>query len=528
VLGIFTKWNRANITFGILTLLWALYEYASIKIYNSNSPDKYLIYYVCLWLIPSLGRIIKMLFVSFYTKVFNKTFFVVVLVLSITSFILNLLLPSELIFDKSTGFYIDTNFFSEPHTFLHGNLSPLLYFTYVSVVLNYVYVMVILVKYYQKMKSKTAIALLVVFGFRSLIILFNLLLGFIIPLPYLLGLSNITVVLTVMTLTSHDVKMAEIARISFLKNKELRMFKDKMIRYIVSEITDLIDNLSNATMQLSKEEMIVLVKVNSSRILHHVVTLLDIYKSDETGLILNRTHCNLSQIMSGVRSKIGLILQEKRIIFKHNIEEDYLINVDVTLIEKVFVNVLQVVVECINENEKITLDIQKQSERMLIINISSNTTNFPPKKNLLQLNKFDVAFNDEYFGNFSLSFCKTVLAAHKGEIGFDFKNNFATVYFTLPYVEMKKEIAFDNKLSTQELNYLKSSFNASELMKLSKYHEMLSETNFFEISKLRRLIADIECDKTISKKWLSELNISITEMNKEKYEYLINMINPHK
>jgi len=529
VLGIFTKWNAANITFGILTLLWALYKYACIKIYNSDPQDNYLIYYECLWLIPGIGRILLMLFISFYTKIFNRKFFFVVLVLSIASFILNILIPCELIFDKSKGLYTDNNIISGLHTFLHGNLSPLIYYTFSSVALNYVYILVILGKYYQKMKSNVAIALLVVFGFRSFIILGNVLFDLNIPLPFLIGLSNITVVLTVMTLMSYDIKRAENTRISIQKNTELRVFKDKMIHYIVSEITGLVKNLSNSTVQLPKEEMMVSVKVNSSKILNHVVTVLDIYKHDEIGIKLYKSKCNLSQIVDGVRSKIELILDEKHIVFESNIEEDYVVDVDVTLIEKVFVNILLIIVEYLNVNQKITLNIQKQTNGMLIINISSNKTNFSKRKiTHLPRKIFDDLFKNDYSSNFGFLFCKTVISAHNGEIVLDLKNDFAAISFTLPYYEVKMNTVSDDKLFEREFDYSRALFNTNELTGLYKYYEVLSETNLFEISKLKRLITEIEQDKTICRKWLSELNISILEMNNEKYQYLINLINRHK
>jgi len=527
LLGVFTKWNKTNITFGVLALLWAFYEYVGIRMYNSKSQEEYLIYFKCIWLIPSVGGILQILFISFYTKVFDKTFFFVVLLLSIASFILNLLLPYGLAFDEITGFYIDKDFFSEPHAFLHGNISPFSSIFYVHIVLSFLYIMLALAKYYRRVRTKVAIALLLVFGLRSLLILCDILIGFIFSITYLRDLSSIILVMAINALLAYDVKRSEMIKMTILKEKELKTFKEEMIHYIVSDIEGLVGNLREATIHQSKEEIVVSAKVNSSNILNHVANVLDVYKFNESGIKLNISFYNLSQITNEVRSKVDPLLEVKQIVFESKNDIDYQVNVDVVLIERAFVNILHIVIGDLNDKSKITLEIQKLNERMLYICVTGNNPGTSIEGGYQSPeNAFDSLFNGDYSNRYSLSFCKTVIRAHGGEIGFELVGICIIIWFTMPYVVYKGRLVSADNLVGQGGCSKEILFTAKELNDLYKYHSLFAETHFFEISKLRKIVAKIENDNTANKKWLSEINNSIAEMDKEKYQYLINLINP--
>ena len=125
---------------------------------------------------------------------------------------------------------------------------------------------------------------------------------------------------------------------------------------------------------------------------------------------------------------------------------------------------------------------------------------------------------------YSLSFCKTVITAHKGNIGFDFVNDCASIWFTLPFIDIVHDethnVVFKRKL------YEDIFIDSKELNNLCIYYDTLIDTHFFEITKLRRIISEIEQPKIVNTTWLFELKSSIAEMDEEKYFRLIEMIKP--
>jgi len=122
-----------------------------------------------------------------------------------------------------------------------------------------------------------------------------------------------------------------------------------------------------------------------------------------------------------------------------------------------------------------------------------------------------------------------VIEAHKGEIGFESDKNFNhVIWFTLPYGNLKGILAHEIQGSNQCAPDVKINLTNNEKKNIVGYYQMLAETQLFEVTKLRVLITEFEKNRKINSSWLSELKVSIREMDKDKYMYLIDMINPNK
>jgi len=525
IIGVLTVEKKANITLGLLSLLWLFYEYCAIRMYNSKCTEEYMFFFKSIWIIPSLGVILQMIFVSFYTNIFNKSFFIVVLALSTVNLILTLVLPCSAIFDRIIDFYIASDSSMGSYAILKGSISPLSCIHYIFIVSGLIYIFIVLIKYY-RLKKTRALVLMAVFGFRLLLIFFGILCYFRYSTTIMVEFSNVTLLLVVSFYLSYDLKTIEIDKIEIDNRNELKLFQNKIFSFIEADSMAPIKVLSDLTRYETKEEMIVKAKANSSVILNHVMAILNVYKYNEKGIQLNKSEHNFNTIICDFELSVESLLNERNIILESNSDADYWVDVDFDLIKKVLKCILHAAVNYVGVNQKIILSVKKENDETIIARISSNKPNISYERIQPHLERlFDGAFINDFSSSYSLSFCKTAITAHKGSIGFDFVNDCASIWFTLP-VACDPYRDPENRYLKSELCYDFIIDNRDELNKLSVYYTALIETNFYEITKLRNIISEIEQCDFVNAAWFFELKSSIATMDEEKYFRLIDMIKP--
>jgi len=260
--------------------------------------------------------------------------------------------------------------------------------------------------------------------------------------------------------------------------------------------------------------------------------MLDVYKYNQREIILNKSICNIEQVLNRSVIRFNSVFEKKNISVNINYSTDHTITIDENLIERVLVNILDTFTENMDKKAIIDISVSKLNYEKLIIRISCFGVHFSRLRishftNILE--NSDTNAYDNYSDMLSLSFCKMVIEAHEGEIWFEFDKKLDhVVCITLPN-ETKNKPSIDNmQHAIQHADYKKIKISDNEKRRMSKYYQLLQETQLFEITKLRLLIVELEKDKSINADWLFELKVSIREMHDDRYSYLKDVIKSNK
>jgi hypothetical protein len=522
ILSIYSKNKGLYIVFSFLLLLCALYEYVLLKMYSSKSHDEFFLFFKYLSLVQSVGLTLQVILVSFYTNIFYKRVFWFTFIISIVNIIFTLFIW----FDLISFFFIDQHLFSKPHVFILENRFLV---SCITIPLS-LYMYILLAKYYANHRKYETLALLVILVTQTLLM---------IRLLYttngninmiLVVLISVASIISVSVFVSLRVVKEEVLYAFILQQKEMRLFKDDIVHFMVTDFKQPLDTLCKITDVDSKETIIVLVKATAFKMLNVITNMLDIYKYYQSGMRLNKSICNLKQIADSSLIRLNPLFVDKNIDVELTCSVDCNINIDGNLIKRVLINIIESLAQNINRNEKIILSIDELNDERLLIQISSKGVSYSKERMSQFFSELNNAYSKTYKNHsdmLSLSFCKIVIEAHKGEIGFKLENDFNSIFwFTL---------LSDSSNSTPTITVLKSMRDRSDIIVnltnnekryMSRYYQRLIETESFEISKLKLITAELEKDIKINSKWLSEFKLSIKEMDDEKYLYLRSIINP--
>jgi len=529
ILCLYSKSKGMSGIFSLLILLWALYEYALIKVYDSKSQEDFYGYFKYLSLAPTLSGILQVIFVSFYTNKFYKLLFWFAVALSITCFTLNLFF----LFDVISVFYIDRQFLNKLQAFFLENeflISAVTYFLSLPFVI--LYTCKLLGEHYRSYKKNETQILFIIFGSQTLLMISTFFVTAVTMSIPLLEFCSLTLIISVSIFISLQIKNKEAVHTSILQQKKMRLFKDEIIHFIVTDFKEPLDMLSKITSIDSKKAIVSNVKSSAFKIQNAVFNMLDVYKYDQSEIKLSRSFCSLKRIIDCSVLRLNLILVEKNIDIRLNCPDDYNVNVDENVIERAFVNFLGSFAEVINQNSVIEIFINQLQDGKLLVKISCVGARLSEERISTYTRVLQSLHSDLYDSRsdvLSLLFCKMVIEAHKGEIGFESDKNFNhVIWFTLPYGNLKGILAHEIQGSNQCAPDVKINLTNNEKKNIVGYYQMLAETQLFEVTKLRVLITEFEKNRKINSSWLSELKVSIREMDKDKYMYLIDMINPNK
>jgi len=519
ILSLFTG-KKSNMTFGLLAFLWVFYEYNKVGLFASNNLEECRRYLMRLWLILCVGEFLLVIFVSLYTNIFSKFIFVV-FVIFVMNFFLNLYLPYGILNNRFVGLYFKHNIYTE-RLAVQNDLTILFsLFYYVYLATNLIFIFYILHKYYERYKNRKASILLIGFVFKMLLIFCTSFLCFHSLVSYLFEFTCIALILVIDVCLFMDVKDLELIKLKALKEKELVLYKNNIVNSVVVGSRDSINQLYNSVIIDSDKDVIDIVRFNSSKLFNSVTTILDVYRYNEKGIELSRSIIDLNRIVDNIKGGIAPLLSVRNICLESNIDNNCLVDVDVDLIEKVFLNILFTAINYLNTSSTILLHTNVENDKMLIVRLSSNNLNVSHDRIKLFWEKLvDGSYNDDFSSSYNLLFCKTVITAHDGNIGFDFDGNRVSIWFTFLSADADNTDIINNNAKL----YKKVALNSNELNELYAYYDILNKTNFFEITKLRQIIHEIEKRKIVNDCWLFELSSSIAEMDQDRYSYLIDLI----
>lgn len=308
---------------------------------------------------------------------------------------------------------------------------------------------------------------------------------------------------------------------------EVSAFKEDMTGMIIHDLK----NPLNTIINLADNEI---VRQAGNQMLNMIMNILDVYKYENTEILVKTSNCCLFEISKSVLQQVNLLYEHKNIKLINHIN-NYNVDIECDIIERVLVNILTNAIKYSPNNGIITLQTIEQSPDFIRINITDMGPGIPKEKLCRVFDKFEqVIAKKSGFARscgIGLTFCKLFVEAHGGEIGVESdtdtdKDKGTTFWFTLPIASI------ENIQESEKLN-VKLEENKNKVLALSDIEKniitaftgKLQDLEVFDFTEIENTLNLIEAgeSKTIEQ-WKRKIKESAYAVNQEKYSELIDMI----
>ena len=303
---------------------------------------------------------------------------------------------------------------------------------------------------------------------------------------------------------------------------QLMNLKQDMISMILHDIR----NPLNAILSVSREKKLPdQVHISVNRILDLADDFIDVHRMEENKFLIHPDYKYIKQTMRGAIEQVNYLLHEKNNWIRLYELNSLQLNVDHRLIERVFVNVLTNSIKHSLPNSPIILRCEFLSD-MIRFEISNNGESISPDVVNTLFEKYvsndEALITDSGSKGLGLHFCKMVVEAHGGNIGFDtnlYKKG-ACTWFTLPY---KNEALSEVVVMKDILSPLK--LDQEDKGIIFPYMVRINQNKIFEISRIMLILNELTAPAYPNVElWKKELLNAVLIGNNEHYTELLAMV----
>lgn len=300
---------------------------------------------------------------------------------------------------------------------------------------------------------------------------------------------------------------------------ELDKYKEELTTMIIHDLK----NPLNAIIGLSENDI---VKQSGKQMLNMIMNILDVNKFENTEIKIQTSNTSVYELSKLALSQVDLLYHQKSIKLINRIQ-NYYVDIDPEIIERVFINLLTNAIKYTPNNGTITLESEEYIPGFIRVKVTDTGQGIPKEKLHTVFGKFEqVIARKSGLGRstgIGLTFCKLFVEAHGGEINVESEENQgSTFWFTLPAGRQgNKEIKIEEEIIEEKSIELTS----TEKEILKPFLLRLQELEVYESTEVEKVIEQIDCSKTKNlQKWKAEIVNAMEALNEEKYKRLIHLI----
>jgi hypothetical protein len=276
--------KTARVSFALFVLTIIVFEIGSIYVMRTTNKGIMLTAFKIVWSSLIIAQVLRIIFLSIYTKVFYKCFILLFVFLSFITLTLNLCIPSGLMREGISSQELNINYHAGQQAFALANFSKYALLELVLIVLLNVYTVVVLINYYRKTHSRNVIWILISFFF-----IFVVQLKLVVPFDFYfymvhVGYLGLTCTLVIIV-TNESVKYVEIYNKLKLK-KIIDETREEAIHMIIHDLKVPLSVLKNVSACQSKEDIIDTVQNFANKMQYQIVNILDVYKHNSSTFML--------------------------------------------------------------------------------------------------------------------------------------------------------------------------------------------------------------------------------------------------
>jgi len=314
--------------------------------------------------------------------------------------------------------------------------------------------------------------------------------------------------------------------------KELSGFKDIMNSFLFHDLKTPLNTIININTHTPDEYHLLSVKNAGEQMLNMVMTLLDINKFESNKFQPNLKHTTLNPIINKVFNEVSYIASQKSIKIKVNGGIDYSLLIDIEIIERVFVNILNNAIKFSPNGDLVEINIKKAEDFYLQISVKDNGSGIEPQ------------YLDKIFDRFSkipssqtgikrstgigLSFCKMAVEAHGGKIGvISEPGKGSEFWFLLPLAKEQNNNMSENETQCRlETDNSFPDFTDRELKYLGSFYKEMAGLKIFQVTDIKEVLEKInnEFDSENINNWKNCILRAIENYDELRFNLLIKII----
>ena len=308
---------------------------------------------------------------------------------------------------------------------------------------------------------------------------------------------------------------------------KLDKFKELMTGMVIHDLKNPLSSIIGLSNHKYSERNLLLINQSGKQMLNLVLDILDIQKFENTQIDLNCESIVLQEVISLATTNISGSIQEKNLDIQLKGQLGSSVYVDVSLIERVFANILGNAIKFSDNNAKILIYCEDLPDDQFV---KVSITDFGPGIEAEKIAKVFLKFsqiNSRKSGSMrstglGLAFCKMVIQSHHCEIGVESElDQSTTFWFTL-----RKSILPENVQNSGLANSSSShqfSFTLQDMAYLETYLVQMKALKYYEIGKLIPILSAIDQGFSVNiEKWKTEMENAVYANNELIFNKLLN------
>lgn len=330
-------------------------------------------------------------------------------------------------------------------------------------------------------------------------------------------------------------QQAEKLRMAHDKLLVLDKFKEQMTGMIVHDLKNPLNTIIGLTGKKFTPHFQKAIHQSGIRMLNLVLNILDVQRFEEAKIKLRRKPLSLKRIIQRAQEQVSLALAEKSILFRQDVTEDVVVEVDEELTIRVFVNLLHNAIKYTPAQGKVTIRLEgndQKTEPYQKVIIEDTGVGIPQDFIPHIFDKYSqYAFQkvgNPHSSGLGLTFCKQTIEAHGGSIGVESSVDQGSIFWiTLPFV------AFDATSTTSRIELANAppgainnaliTLDAAEKKLLSPYIKQLQKLEIYELTAIKNILEQIPTKSIPLKEWKKEVEGTMYSWNEHKYKKLLKL-----
>lgn len=324
-------------------------------------------------------------------------------------------------------------------------------------------------------------------------------------------------------------QQAEELRITNERLVMLDEFKQRMTGMIVHDLKNPLNAIIGLSGKKYSPQFQKTINQSGIRMLNLVMNILDVQRFEEAEIQLTPKPHSLKLIIQKAHEQVSLSLAEKGILFRQDVPENLVVDIDESLIVRVFINLFNNAIKYTPTQGKITVTLEDDSAASMQ-KILVNDTGIGIADSFVDhvFNKFSRHSNTEniHSSGLGLTFCKQVIEAHKGKIGVISELNKGSIFwFTIPKASPGSvPITTHKGLAATSAEMTRGSFailGTEEKCILQPYILQLQKMEIYELTAIKNILGQLPNDNLAIQAWKKELENTLYSWNEVKFKELL-------
>ena len=309
---------------------------------------------------------------------------------------------------------------------------------------------------------------------------------------------------------------------------ELDQFKEAMMGMIVHDLKNPLNTILNSNPTIDNQYYN-RVKSSGKQMLNLALNILDLQKYKNKTMKINIQQENISSIIVRALEEVSFLREEKNIEVLSEINSQLTIPADKEVLHRVLVNLLTNAIKFSPINDKISLRSIKIADQSKIhIEIQDNGPGIPKTAQTKIFERFAQQQAKDsgtiQSTGLGLAFCKIAVEAHGGEIGVKSEIDKGSCFWFTLNTDQSNYNPNYNTIEISE-NKMLTRLSKEEFLQINKSLIQLKNTKIYEISKLRKILANIDDNLNENiKLWKIHIERAIHTEDQITFDDLLNQI----